>query len=133
MSFKLSLSALQVLSVFDKKKMENAKVLAKALKLADVERDFVSRIFSSFELFDLALKVASDPQLKFSLALKIGDLTIASSLCEQIADPIAWKKLGDLAMIRGKFFIAKNAFKHCKDLNSLLLIGSSIGDVELLT
>lgn len=119
------------------KKFENLPKLLQTLKkdtktLTTKELDFFSKILISFDKKQEAYTIVTNTRSKFELAIELGLLTEAINFCEELKEPIYWKKLGDLALITGDFVIAEKAFWSCEDLNSLLLLGSCLGDKEIL-
>lgn len=119
------------------KKFENLPNLLKNLQketktLKDKELDFFSKILIAFEKKKEAYSIITNTRSKFELAIELGLLTEAINFCEELKEPIFWKKLGDLALITGDFIIAEKAFWSCEDLNSLLLLGSCLGDKKIL-
>ncbi|EEA06157.1 coatomer protein complex beta subunit protein, putative [Cryptosporidium muris RN66] len=97
-----------------------------------------------------ALEVTTDFDQKFDLALNLGKLELCITILQQIEakekgerediqdiqnNKVAtslnkqrWKILGDIALEQGKFSLSIACYKEVSDLNSLLLIYSSIGD-----
>ena len=102
----------------------------KSLNLKDY--DLVSKILSANSKMELAFKIARDPQLKFNIALTEKMLKEALEICEEMDDAMKWKRLGDEAMLTGRFLIARRAFLKAEDLNSLLMLSSCLGDAQLV-
>lgn len=115
---------------------ENDEGLTKAINsfksLNSKDYDFLSKILSANSKQALAFKTAKDNQIKFNIALSEKMLTEAQQICEEMDDPMKWKRLGDEALLAGRFIIAKRAFLKGEDLNSLLMLGSSMGDGQLV-
>lgn len=110
----------------------NEKLPALTKGLAESERDFLAKFLQTNNLLEAAYEIVSNTRSKFDLGIKLGYLEQTISFCEELGESIYWKKLGDLALITGDFEIAKKAFLSCRDVNSLLLMGSCLGDKELL-
>lgn len=100
--------------------------------LTEDERDFLAKLLQQNDQIELAYNIVSNTRTKFDLGIKLGYLEQTVQFCEELCEPIYWKKLGDLALLTGDFEIAQRAFWACDDLNSLLLLGSSIGDRDML-
>lgn len=89
-----------------------------------------------------ALKISSDPQLRFDLATELGQLPLAAQITkDQLASTVAaegaaahalakrrWILIGDLALQQGALGLATEAFEQAEDLNSWLLVASCTGD-----
>jgi len=78
---------------------------------------------------DLAYSLASDDNLRFDLALRLGKLEAAFELASSIDSPHKWRQLGDLALAQWKTSLAEKCFLKSRDLPSLLLIYSSWGNI----
>jgi len=90
---------------------------------------------------DKALEVSTDPEQRFELALQLNKLDIAYELAEGIFPLLIyspshpaesnieskWKQVGDAALSAWNLPLAEQAFKHAKDLGSLLLLYTSTG------
>jgi coatomer subunit beta' len=119
------------------KKCENLESLLENVQketklLTNQECDFFSKILVAFDRKKEAYAVVRNTRSKFELAIELGLLNEAIAFCEELKEPIYWKKLGDLALITGEFPIAEKAFWSCEDLNSLLLLASCLGDRAVL-
>jgi coatomer subunit beta' len=77
---------------------------------------------------ELALEVATDSEHKFELALALNHLPIALQLAREADVEHKWKTVGDAALAGWDIALAAECFKNAKDLGSLLLLHSSIGD-----
>lgn len=82
---------------------------------------------------ELAIKVTTDPDHKFDLALSLDDLDAAHAIALSVPEneaEVKWKALGDRALSVWRFDLAKESFAKAGDLGSLLLIVLSVGDRE---
>lgn len=130
-SFKISQGFLKLLSQCDSKLEEgDESVVARGLALPDDENATLVKILQSLEHFELAFKICKNPSLKIDLGIRQKRVDECLVLCQQVSEPLAWKKLGDLALSEGRFNIADTAFWNCEDLNSLMLIALSTGSSE---
>jgi len=85
------------------------------------------------DLKELALKITTDPDHQFDLALSLDDLDsaheIARTVPENEAD-VKWKALGDRALAVWRFDLARECFEKADDLIALMLLLMSTGDRE---
>lgn len=130
-SYTVSAQLINILERIEKEDFDTVSVDA-AKTLKEDERDFLAKLLHQNEQLQLAYKIVSNTRTKFDLGIKLGYLDQTVQFCEELCEPIYWKKLGDLALLTGDFEIAQRAFWACEDLNSLLLLGSSIGDKKML-
>jgi len=77
----------------------------------------------------MALKVATDPEHRFDLALSLGDLQQAVSIAREQDTEHKWKTVGDAALTNWDVQLAQECFVKAKDLGSLLLLYSATSDV----
>jgi len=92
----------------------------------------------------IALKVATDPELKFDLALELKKLDVAykilkegmtaSGVCAMSPTDLShkWKQLGDLALSTSQLGLALECATSARDLSGLLLLATCTGDVDRL-
>lgn len=106
-----------------------------------------SRAFGSYshsvcisDLKEEALRITTDPDHKFELALSLSDLHTAHALLLALPPSSAqseeaqqkWKTLGDAALAAWDFTLARKAFEEAEDLQGLFLLGLSLGDSNIL-
>lgn len=77
---------------------------------------------------DMALKVATDPEHRFDLALSLGDLQQATEIAREQDTEHKWKTVGDAALTGWDIKLAQECFVKAKDLGSLLLLYSATSD-----
>lgn len=77
---------------------------------------------------DMALKVATDPEHRFDLALSLGDLQQAVGIAREQDTEHKWKTVGDAALAAWDVKLAQECFIKAKDLGSLLLVFSATSD-----
>ncbi|KAF2877514.1 coatomer WD associated region-domain-containing protein [Massariosphaeria phaeospora] len=77
---------------------------------------------------ELALKVATDPEHRFDLALSLGDLQQATEIAREQDTEHKWKTVGDTALSAWNVQLAQECFVKAKDLGSLLLLYSATAD-----
>lgn len=93
----------------------------------------VARFLESRGMVEEALKVATDPNYRFDLAIQLGRLEIAKAIAIEAQSESKWKQLGELAMSTGKLELAEQCLLQAADLSGLLLLYSSLGDGEGIT
>ncbi len=83
------------------------------------------------DLKELALKVSTDPDHRFDLAVQLNDLDMALDIVRegpQAGSEAKWKNVGDKALAAWKMDLAQECFTNAADLPSLLLICTSLND-----
>ena len=78
----------------------------------------------------MALKVATDPEHRFDLALSLGDLQQAVEIAREQDTEHKWKAVGDAALANWDVKLAQECFVKAKDLGSLLLVFSATSDAS---
>ena len=127
-SFKISVKLLELF-----KKIEDGNInLADVDCLAAEDKETLVQVLIAFNHKTMAFNISEDYSVKVELGIKINQLEKCIQLCEDAKEPLLWKKLGDSALAKGKFKIAIKAFMASGDLNSLLLIGSCLGDKSVI-
>jgi coatomer subunit beta' len=79
---------------------------------------------------EMALKVATDPEHRFDLALSLGDLQQAVEIAGEQDTEHKWKTVGDAALTNWDIKLAQECFVKAKDLGSLLLVYSATSDAS---
>jgi coatomer subunit beta' len=79
---------------------------------------------------EMALKVATDPEHRFDLALSLGDLQQAVEIAREQDTEHKWKTVGDAALTNWDVQLAQECFVKAKDLGSLLLVYSATSDAS---
>ncbi|KAJ7890672.1 coatomer protein [Mycena olivaceomarginata] len=91
----------------------------------------VARFLEGKDLKELALKVTTDPDHKFDLALQLDDLDTALEIARTVPEAEAelkWKSLGDRALAVWRFDLARECFEKGGDLSALMLLLLATGD-----
>lgn len=78
---------------------------------------------------EMALNIATDPDLKFELALQLNKLNTAYTLAKEAESEEKWKLLGDSGLQNGEIGLARECFIHAEDLGGLLSLCIATGDV----
>ncbi|KAF5363874.1 hypothetical protein D9756_000063 [Leucocoprinus leucothites] len=152
-SYALSLSVVEYQTAILRGDTEQAEELLKDVPKGEVNK--VARFLEGRDMKELALKISTDPEHKFDLALSLDDLETAHNILLSISSStttssssssatpqsegeseltalaeMKWKSLGDRALAVWRFDLAKECFVKAGDLGSLLLIVMSVGDRE---
>jgi len=98
----------------------------------------VARFLESQGFKEEAMAVTTDPDHKFDLALELGHIDIAHALMEEVpeednesTDTMAkWKRLSDAALKDSNFDLCEAASLASNDYAGLLLMYSSIGNLD---
>lgn len=107
--------------------METANSLIATIPSDQLNR--VAQFLDSHGLKEAALNMATDIDLKFDLAVQLKRLELAFELVSQNESLNKWRDLGDLALAEWKIALAEKCFLKCGDLESLLLLYSSSGNI----
>ncbi|KAK3209526.1 hypothetical protein GRF29_69g2085367 [Pseudopithomyces chartarum] len=127
-SFALSLAVVEYQTLVLRGDLEAAEEV-----LPSVPKDQNNKIARFLEgqgYKELALKVATDPEHRFDLALSLGDLQQAVAIAREQDTEHKWKTVGDAALAGWDVSLAQECFVKAKDLGSLLLVYSATADVE---
>jgi len=127
-SYALSLSVVEYQTLVLRGDLDAANEM-----LPDIEEDQRNKIARFLEgqgYKEQALKVATDPEHRFDLALGLNELSIALDLAREADVEHKWKTVGDAALTGWDLALAEECFTHARDLGSLLLLHSSTGNTE---
>jgi len=104
---------------------------AKILPIIPTEqRNRIAQFLESQGLKEQALEVATDPDLKFDLAVNLGRLEDAYNIARESDTEQKWRQLADLAIAQTSFGLAEECLRHAQDLSGLLLFYSSTGNSD---
>lgn len=95
------------------------------------EKNKVARFLEAQDLKHLALQVTNDPEHKFELAIALDELDMALTLAEQTPAPeneVKWKMVGDTALSRWRFGLARECYRRANDIGARFLIESALSD-----
>ncbi|KPI86581.1 putative beta prime cop protein [Leptomonas seymouri] len=96
-------------------------------------RDKLSRFVESRGLLEMALEIATDDEHRFDLAVQLKRLPLAHSIASAVNVASYWKQVGDMALEQGFFDMAIEALEKCSDWSGLLLIYTSLNDLEAVS
>ncbi|CCF56134.1 hypothetical protein KAFR_0A06990 [Kazachstania africana CBS 2517] len=92
----------------------------------------IARFLEGQEYYEEALKITSDRDQQFDLALKVGELALARDLLSDEENEMRWRSLGDASLQNFNFRLAIEAYTKAHDLDSLFLLHSSFKNKEEL-
>lgn len=127
-SYALSLSVVEYQTLVLRGDMETAAEL-----LEDISKDQKNKIARFLEgqgYKEMALDIATDPEHRFDLALALNNLSVALEIAREADVEHRWKTVGDAALAAWDLALAEECFTHAKDLGSLLLLHTSIGNIS---
>ncbi|KAI6671932.1 hypothetical protein NL676_006817 [Syzygium grande] len=128
MGYTLLLSLIEYKTLVMRGDLERANALLPSIPRE--HHNSVARFLEARGMIEDALEVAMDPDYRFELAIQLGRLGIAKEIAMEVRSESKWKQLGELAMSSGKLEMAEECMKQAMDLSGLLLLYSSLGDVE---
>ncbi|KIJ69714.1 hypothetical protein HYDPIDRAFT_120671 [Hydnomerulius pinastri MD-312] len=127
--YALSLSVVEYQTAVLRGDMDAAAEILPTLPKEQLNK--VARFLEGRDLKELALRVTTDPDHKFDLALALDDLDTALEITRGVPAPEApakWKALGDRALAVWRFGLAREAFEAAGDLGALMLLMLATGD-----
>ena len=127
-SYKLLLSVVEFKTLVLAGDMESAESVLETIPME--YRNELAKFLDAQGLPEEAIKIATDPDLRFELALNLGNLELAQEVAEKDSSEGKWRQLGECAMNSGRLNLAKVCFEHAGDLAGLLLLQSSKGDAD---
>ncbi|CAD6983728.1 unnamed protein product [Tilletia controversa] len=133
-SFTLSLSVVEYQTAILRGDLEAASTMLENVPLD--QRNKLARFLETQDHKELALQVKQDPDHKFDLAVSLDDFDTALEIAQtgpQTGSEPRWRTIGDKAIGRWNLTLAQECFEKAKDLNALLLLGTSTGDRTLLS
>jgi coatomer subunit beta' len=94
------------------------------------EKDKLARFLETQGLISLAIQVTDDPEHRFDLAIQSNELDPAFAIAKGANEPAKWKRLGDAALQRWRFDLAKESLERAGDLEGLLLLHLAVGNAK---
>ena len=127
-SYELLSSVLDFQNAVVREEIELAESLVKTIP--ESSRNKVARFVESLGHPALALDISRDNDYKCDLAMQLGRLDLAKELVLASPSENKWRHLGDLALKKGQIALADSCMLQAGDVNSLLLLRSSLGDAN---
>ncbi|CDK24541.1 unnamed protein product [Kuraishia capsulata CBS 1993] len=129
-SYHISQNVLEYQTVVLRGDMEQAAELLDSIE--ESERTKVARFLEKQGYKDLALEITNDNEQKFELAIETLDLQKAYEIATVSETEHKWKQLGDTSLANWNLKLAIESFEKAKDLESLLLLYTSLNQAEEL-
>jgi len=85
----------------------------------EMHRTKTAKLLKQLGKLELALAVATEPSMKFDIAVELGDLETAMSCA---GDSAMWRRLARAALTKGDYNLSVESLKKCGDLSTLLLL-----------
>jgi coatomer subunit beta' len=126
-AIELNMNVLRYQTAIVRGDIQTATALMENGDIPETFFDELSRFLAKHGHKDLAIQIARDPAFQFQLALELNDLNKAYSLSQNEAD---FKRVGELAVRLGDFDVAKDAYTKGNNYGDLLVLYSSMGDVD---
>lgn len=130
-SYQLEYSVVAYMTAIVRENFEEAEALIN--DVSPSSRSTVGRFLQSRGLLELALAVTSDEEQRFALAVELKQLTLAKELagrCGADTSASKWKLVADLALESGDVGLSLESYRMSGELNSVLLILSSLRDMD---
>lgn len=127
-SFALSLAVVEYQTLILRGDLEAAEEILPSVPKE--QNNKIARFLEGQGYKEMALKVATDPEHRFDLALALGDLGQAVEIAREQDTEHKWKTVGDAALAGWDVKLAQECFVKAKDLGSLLLVYSATSDAE---
>jgi coatomer protein complex subunit alpha (xenin) len=132
--------------VLFKREIEMSEVRLKAALSQNKSDDVARRIiaenrpigFSIMEFaaqnqrFEIAAALAEDPQKRFEMTVRAGDLQAAAAVADEIDDKAIYKQLSQAALEVGRFTLAETALRKAEDFDNLAFLYVLSGETEKL-
>ncbi|WFD26240.1 Coatomer subunit beta' [Malassezia nana] len=99
------------------------------------QRGRVAKFLEAQDLPERALQVATDPDHRFDLAVRLGEFELALELAQSGATSGAearWRTIGDQALARWNVSLAQACYERAGDVHSLFLLATAQQDESLL-
>jgi len=125
-SFTLLLSLIEYKTLVLHGEMEAAEELLPSIP--QDQHNNVARFLEQRGAVAEALRVATEPDYKFDLAIQLGELSLARQIATEVDSEPKWKQLGELALQTGDMALARTCLTSASDLSGLLLLHSAAGD-----
>lgn len=116
------------------------KVTEAISELSPKLKERASKFLESIEQYKLSLLCTSDPDRKFELNLKLGNVEDCLDLLSKETSVEShrgnkllkrqWKRLGDYCLENSRFDVATTCFGFCNDFSNLLLLHTITGNKE---
>lgn len=124
-SYEANLHVIEFQSLIVKGSVNEAGALLQAIPPKYFDK--IARFLDTLNYKELAYKIVTDPDHKFDLALHLGLVDDAFQIAKHEQNSTKLRHVADLALHQGLIPLAIEAYDQAEDLNSLLLIYTSLG------
>lgn len=119
-----------------RKDFEEANHLLSNIPVAS--HDKVAKFLQERGELELAYALSTDDDQKFQLGLELKKLDAVHDLLKNLSSSSPsviskWKRMADLALELGEIELAIEGYRNCGDINNLLLLFSSMGDMDSIS
>ncbi|KEG09147.1 putative beta prime cop protein [Trypanosoma grayi] len=130
-SYVLRLNVIEYMAAIVREDFATAEQLLPSVEKS--ERLRLAQFLQAKNHLEQALKVTTEENHRFELAVQLGRLQLAKEIAERSPSMGRWKQVADLAMERGMLKLAEDALCNCGDNSGLLLLYSCMGDMEAIS
>ncbi|KAI9293949.1 Coatomer, beta' subunit [Neoconidiobolus thromboides FSU 785] len=127
-SYALSLTVLEFQTLVLRGELDAAKELLPTIPESNKSK--LAQFLDSQGYKELALEISDDPEQKFDFAISLGNLSQAKEIAERFDHVQKWQLIADHALQSWDITLAQECLEKAKDYSGLLLLYSSISDVE---
>lgn len=99
-------------------------------KIPESMKQKVAEFLQARNHLRMAMEITTDEDHRFDLAVQLGDLSVALGIARDKPSAGKWKLVGDIALAQAHFDVAQGALRNAKDYNGLLLLFTSLGDMN---
>eukprot|EP01012_Entosiphon_sulcatum_P011223 TRINITY_DN1674_c0_g1_i1.p1 TRINITY_DN1674_c0_g1~~TRINITY_DN1674_c0_g1_i1.p1 ORF type:complete len:960 (-),score=214.18 TRINITY_DN1674_c0_g1_i1:111-2699(-) len=128
-SYQMDMSVIEYQTAIVRGDLEGAQKIILP-KVPEQHRPKIARFLDAQGHKEIAMNVTTDDEHKFELAVALKRLDIVHTIAKRAGSVQKWKQMGDLAMQLGKLTAAAEALENGEDYNGLLLLHSSVNDVD---
>jgi len=127
-SYQLLLSVIEYQTAVVRRDFEAAETFLP--EVPPEEHNRIARFLEAQGFKEQALKVATDPEHQFELAISLNQLQAAYEFTAKSPSEAKWKQLADLALLSSNITLAEECLLRAADMPGLLLLFSSTGNGE---
>lgn len=130
-TYRLQVGVVEYMAAVVRKDFDAADELLQSIEKSHWHR--LAQFLENRGHLDKALQVSTDDDHRFDLAIHLKNMSVVKDLTVKNPSTTRWKQFGDLALTQGYISDAIDAYRECNDLNGLLLIYTSINDVDSIS
>ncbi|KTW30778.1 hypothetical protein T552_00490 [Pneumocystis carinii B80] len=126
--YELSLSVVEYQTLVLRGDIDGASELLRNIPQNQMTK--IARFLDGQGYKDLAMNITTDLEQRFDLAIQLRRLDIAVEVAQKMNLESKWKTLGDASLLNWDLCLAEECYIKANDLENLLLLYSSTGNVE---